>query len=204
MYIPKLNSMEDVAEAVAFMQRYSFATIVTAKDNLPVATHLPFVITQRNGTVFLRSHFARANEQWMQLDSQPVLVIFSEPHAYISPSHYDKEQSVPTWNYLAVHAYGKGTLIHDTAQAYELLEATINTYEPAYQAQWNNLPQDFKMKMVKGIVAFDIEVTDLQGKKKLSQNKTEIEKQRIIDHLSASNNTQEAAIALYMQQNMEP
>jgi len=203
MYIPKLNSMEDVAEAVAFMQQYSFATIVTAKDNLPVATHLPFVIIQRNDTVFLRSHFARANEQWMQLDSQSVLVIFSEPHAYISPVHYEKELNVPTWNYVAVHAYGRTTLLDDTAQAYELLEATINTYDPAYQAQWNNLPQDFKLKMIKGIVAFEIEVTDLQGKKKLSQNKTAIEQQRIIDHLSASNNTQEQDIAAYMKLNMK-
>ena len=203
MYIPKLNSMEDVAEAVAFMQQYSFATIVTAKDNLPVATHLPFVIIQRNNTVFLRSHFARANEQWMQLDSQSVLVIFIEPHAYISPVHYEKELNVPTWNYVAVHAYGRATLLDDTAQAYELLEATINTYDPAYQAQWNNLPQDFKQKMIKGIVAFEIEVTDLQGKKKLSQNKTAIEQQRIIDHLSASNNTQEQDIAAYMKLNMK-
>lgn len=195
--------MENVAEAVAFMQRYSFATIVTAKDNMPVATHLPFLITQRNEAVFLRSHFARANEQWMHLENQPVLVIFSEPHAYISPAHYEKELNVPTWNYIAVHAYGRGTLIHDTAQAYELLEATINTYEPAYQAQWNNLPQDFKMRMIKGIAAFEIEVTDLQGKKKLSQNKTNTEQQRIIETLSASNNTQEREIAAYMKQNME-
>jgi transcriptional regulator len=204
MYIPKLYNIEEVAEAVAFMQQYSFATIVTAKDNMPVATHLPFVITQQNDTVFLRSHFARANEQWMHIGHQPILVIFSEPHAYISPAHYEKELNVPTWNYLAVHAYGRGTLLDDTAQAYALLETTINTYEPAYQAQWNNLPQDFKLKMIKGIAAFEIEVTDLQGKKKLSQNKTATEQQRIIDQLSASNNTQEQDIAAYMKLNMRP
>jgi len=203
MYTPKLFDMDNVAEAIAFMQRYSFATIITAKDNMPVATHLPFVIHQKDASVVLCSHFARANEQWMQIEDHPVLVIFSEPHAYISPAHYDKEQSVPTWNYVAVHAYGRGTLIHDTAQAHELLEATIHTFEPAYQTQWNNLPADFKMKMIKGIAAFEIEVTDLQGKKKLSQNKTYIEQQRIIDTLSASPHTVENAIADYMKQSLK-
>lgn len=196
--------MSNVAEAVAFMQQYSFATIVTAGNNMPVATHLPFVIVQKDGSIVLRSHFARANEQWMQIEAHPVLVIFSEPHAYISPSHYEKELNVPTWNYVAVHAYGRGTLIHDTAEAYALLEATIRTFEPAYQQQWDHLPPDFKQKMIKGIAAFDIEVTDLQGKKKLSQNKTPPEQQRIIDTLSNSPHTVEQAIADYMKQNQQP
>lgn len=198
MYIPPLNNMSDPTEILAFMQRFSFGTIITAQENLPIATHLPFLVSTENDQVILTSHFAKANEQWKSLENSKVLVIFSEPHAYISPQHYEKELNVPTWNYMAVHAYGQGRLVVDETQVREVLEATIDNYEAAYRAQWNGLPEEYKVAMSKGIVAFEIVVTDLQAKKKLSQNKTALEQERIIAALSKSENSSEQMIAEYM------
>lgn len=198
MYIPKVNIATDQEETVAFMKQFSFATIITSKDNVPIATHLPFLVSQREDKVILTSHFAKANKHWEMLTKQQSLVIFSEPHAYISPKNYDHELNVPTWNYISVHAYGNGKLITETDQMIAVLEATIDNYEIAYKQQWNSLPEDFKSKMIKGIVAFEIVVTDLQAKKKLSQNRTDTEREKIIDTLSKSNDSNERSIADYM------
>src|ERR1700761_6434357 len=126
MYIPKLNLITDRQEALSFMQRYSFATIVTVNDGVPTATHLPFVVTKRENKIVLTSHFAKANPQSADIMNGKPLVIFAEPHAYISPKHYEQRASVPTWNYIAIHAYGKAALIDTPEEKAILLEQTIN------------------------------------------------------------------------------
>jgi transcriptional regulator len=201
MYIPKINLATDRDEIVAFMKQFSFATIITAKDNMPIASHLPFIVTIHGDNIVLTSHFAKANEQWADIENNKALIIFSEPHAYISPKNYDKELNVPTWNYISIHAYGQGKLITETENTFEVLEATIDNYDPSYRQQWNNLPEEYKLKMSNGIVAFEILVTDLQAKKKLSQNRTDTEKQKIIDTLSKSNDTNDQLIADFMKKN---
>jgi transcriptional regulator len=198
MYIPKINLATDKDEIVAFMKQFSFATIVTAKDNIPIATHLPFLVSSKDDNMVLTSHFAKANEQWKGIENHNVLVIFSEPHAYISPKHYDKELNVPTWNYISIHAYGQGKLITDTESVFKVLENTIDNYETSYRQQWEHFPTEYKLKLSNGIVAFNVIVKDLQAKKKLSQNRSEIEKQKIIDTLSKSNDTNEQLIGEYM------
>jgi len=198
MYIPTFNKFPNQQQAIGFMQRYSFATIVTADNNVPVATHLPFLVEQRDDQVVLLSHFAKANPQALAIIDKPVLVIFTEPHAYISPANYEKETNVPTWNYLAVHAYGKVRLLADGEETAGLLAKMINNYEASYLQQWNNLPDDYKQKMMKGIVAFEIIVDDLQGKQKLSQNRSALERDNIISTLSKSEDTAESEIAQYM------
>jgi transcriptional regulator len=202
MYIPKNNQITDQQEMIAFMRQYSFATIVTIKDNCPIASHLPFIVKENEGTVVLTSHFAKANEQWKDIAEGDILVIFSEPHAYISPANYEKELNVPTWNYIAIHAYAKGKLILDEAISFNVLEQTINTYEATYLKQWNSLPQDYKQKMVNGIVVFELAVHDLQGKKKLSQNKSEQERKNIIKDLSSSNDYAALSLANHMQEDL--
>ena len=198
MYIPKINLTTDTSEIVAFMQQFSFATIITVQDNIPVATHLPFMVTIRDEKVVLASHFAKANDHWKSVTGQTALVIFTEPHAYISTQNYDKELNVPTWNYISVHAYGEASLITEPAGAMSVIESTINTYEASYRNQWDNFPEEYKVKMLNGIVAFEVVVTDLQAKKKLSQNRTATEKDKIIETLSASRDSNENLIAHYM------
>ncbi len=184
------------------MKAYSFATIITAKENLPTATHLPFIISTREDKVILTSHFAKANSQWEDVEGHKCLVIFNQPHAYISPGHYEKELNVPTWNYFSVHAYGDAKLITDEKSTIEVLEATIKNYEAGYQDQWDKLPLGYKTKLVKGIVAFEVTVADLEAKKKLSQNKTEKEQKNIIDSLSVSQDKNERDLAGYMSQQL--
>ena len=202
MYIPKVNIATDKTEIIEFMKRFSFATIITSKDNFPTATHLPFVVTTKDDHVVLTSHFAKANEHWQDIENNSVLVIFSEPHAYISTKNYDKELNVPTWNYISIHAYGQGKIITEQEKTFEILEATIDNYETEYRQHWDNFPEEYKLKMSKGIVAFEILVTDLQPKKKLSQNRTDTEQKKIIETLSNSKNTNEIIIAEYMKENL--
>jgi transcriptional regulator len=198
MYIPSFNKFEDRQEAISFMQRYSFATIITVIDGIPAATHLPFLVKQKDDEILLLSHFAKANPQSKQIIGNTHLVIFAEPHAYISPKHYEAEKSVPTWNYIAIHAYGKAALIDTVEEKAELLEQTIQFYDADYLKQWAGLSQDYKLKMMNGIVGFEIVVDDLQAKKKLSQNKTEKERENIIADLSNAPDSNAKEIAEYM------
>lgn len=198
MYIPKPFNFEEEAEKIAFMKQYSFATIVTTKDGLPIATQLPFTITESEGNLILTAHFAAANEQSKYIEDHTSLVIFSAPHAYVSPVHYDKVESVPTWDYLSVHAYGKAKIVQEEEAKMKALEQMILFFEPGYLEQWNALSGKFKKGMMKGIVAFDLEVSDLQGQKKISQNKTERERARIADYLGKSEDSAEKAIADYI------
>lgn len=202
MYIPKQYRITDEAQIFRFMQRYPFATIVTAGNGRQTATHLPFVVSRKNDTILLTSHFAKANPQWQALTSGEALVIFSEPHAYISPRHYESEANVPTWNYLAVHAYGIGKLLLDPEDAVSALEVMIRTFEQDNQGQWEALPQTFKSKMLNGIVAFEIEVSEVQAKKKLSQNRSETERQSITVALTQSSHDVERQTGTYMKQDL--
>ncbi len=191
--------MADQDEAFEFMRRFSFGILISTIDNIPVATHLPFVVEKEDDKVKLVSHFARANSQWENIGDHPVLAVFNEPHAYISPRNYEKKLNVPTWNYVAVHAYGKLKVISEYETVIDLLEKTILIFEKAYKDQWDSLPDDYKIRMTKGIVAFEIEVTELQAKKKLSQNKSKVERENIIQSLSQSDFSNEKDIAAYMQ-----
>ncbi|SDD92919.1 FMN-binding negative transcriptional regulator [Pedobacter soli] len=200
MFVPSGYKFESEAAKIAFMQRYSFATIITNNDQqVPLATQLPFVVDQRTDKLILGGHFSIANEQARYIEQNTSLIIFTEPHAYISPTHYSKRESVPTWDYIAVHAYGKAKVINDENLKLNALEQMINVYEKDYMDQWNSLADTFKNKMIKGIVAFELEVTDLQGQQKLSQNKTQAERESIIAQLRNSNNTVEHDLASYIQ-----
>lgn len=198
MYIPNQFQFKNEAEKIAFMKQYSFATIITNKEQIPIATQLPFYINDSSDKLVLTSHFALANEQAKYIEANTSLVLFTEPHAYISPLHYDKAESVPTWDYISVHAYGKAKILEEESSKIKVLEEMIRFYDQNYLAQWDRLSDKFKKGMMKGIVAFEIEVTDLQGQKKLSQNKTQPERDRIIKHLEESENTAEKDLATYI------
>lgn len=204
MYIPKNFRFDQQQEQIAFMKQYPFATITTFDGVKPLTTHLPFVIEEREGKIYLLSHFAAINDQVNYITQQISLVVFTEPHAYISPKHYDKWESVPTWDYIAVHAYGKIKILPSEQDKLKLLEQTILFYESSYQEQWKTLSDKYKLGMIKGIVAFEMEVTEILGQKKLSQNKTKQERERIINTLNSSSNTVEVELAKYIKQIDEP
>jgi transcriptional regulator len=192
MYIPKAFREDDFDTLHNFMREYSFATLITRHEGVPFATHLPFILdTQRGSNGTLLAHMARANPQWHDFNSeQEVLVIFQGPHAYVSPSWYEAQLSVPTWNYAVVHAYGISHLIEDDEELYELLKILIATHEVQFKNPWPfQLPHDYLQKMMRGIVGFEIEITRLEGKFKLSQNRTESERENVIGALQESSDT---------------
>ena len=192
MYIPKAFREDDINTLHKLMREYSFASLITQHEGVPFATHLPFILdAQRGPNGTLLAHMARANPQWHHFASaQDVLVIFQGPHAYISPSWYEVELSVPTWNYAVVHAYGLPRLIEDGEDLYKLLKTLIETHEAQFEKPWPfNLPDDYLQKMMHGIVGFEIEITRLEGKFKLSQNRTSIERENVIAALQESRDT---------------
>lgn len=200
MYIPNANRVDEQAELLAFMQAHSFATLVSLVQGELFATHLPLVIVTQGDQILVRGHLAKANPHWQELATQrEVLVIFQGPHAYISPSHYEKWESVPTWNYIAVHAYGSARLIQDEAGLLATLSELITATEAAYQQQWDSLPDKFRHGMLNGIVAFEIAVTRLEGKFKLSQNRPAGDHVRVASALADHPDLTIAAVGHYMQ-----
>ena len=200
MYIPEFNRVEDRAVAVAFMRANPFAILISNTDGSPFATHLPLLVDEVGDQVVVRGHMAKANPHWKSMQpGQESLVIFHGPHAYISPSLYEIRESVPTWNYGAVHVYGEATLFSDEARLNETLHAMIHTFEEAYMTQWTSLTDEYRRRMLKHIVGFEIKVSRLEAKFKLSQNRTKTEQARVIQCLNQSKDSAISGTAELMQ-----
>lgn len=198
MYIPPAFRMEDLQKLTEFMSVHSFAMLTTHHDGELLASHLP-VLHDPDRSILV-SHMARANPQWKHLHPErEVLLIFQGPHAYISPSWYQTEQAVPTWNYAAVHVYGTPRILDNHEQVVELLERTVQTYEANRENPWSyNLPTDFRDKLVQSIVAFEIEITRIEGKWKLGQNRSQEDCRGVLTELSNSANSVHQQLASLM------
>ena len=147
MYIPEFNRIEDRDTSLAFLRAHPFAVLISSVDGLPFASHVPLAVTERSGQIVLRGHVAKANPHWKSFQQeQESLVIFQGPHAYISPALYEIRESVPTWNYAAVHVYGRVTLV-DEKQAREILEALIAEFDSSYATQWASLSEEYRSRM---------------------------------------------------------
>jgi len=191
MYIPKHFEITDPAWCHALMRAQSFAGMITADDaGVPFATHLPILVDPARGPLgTLRGHVARANPHWRYVAAgRPTLVVFSGAHAYVSPSWYATHPSVPTWNYVAVHATGTGTLVEDPEQVKTLLADLVRTYESSGPTAWSleGLAADYLAGMQRGIVAFEIPIERLEGKAKLSQNRDAVDQARTREALAAA------------------
>ncbi len=205
MYIPKFNAVTDPADLHALMRQFSFAALITSHDGAPFATHLPFLVypdAGAHGT--LVAHMARANVQWRDFErGGEALVIFQGAHAYISPSWYAERVSVPTWNYAVVHAYGVPRVIEDEARVRELLRALVDEHESGFEQPWTmDLPDDYLRRQMQAVVAFEIPITRLEGKLKLSQNRSTEDQRRVIEALSASPDANAQAVGAMMQDRM--
>ena len=200
MYGPRHFSIEDHAHMVAFMRRNSFALLTTCTDTGPFVSHLPLLHVDGGAQGKLIGHMARANPQWRHFASgKEALVVFWGPHAYISPAWYDTPNQVPTWNYETVHAYGKPRLVEDSAGALEILRRLVGTYEGGFAQPWQmeGLPAGHAEGMTRGIVAFEIEIARLEGKAKLSQNKTVKDRENaaaMLESLGGEDNLRTAAL----------
>lgn len=200
MYIPEFFAEEDEDKIIAFMREYNFAVFITAENDYPTATHLPFIIEKRGDKIILSAHLAKANLHWKQFDRE-ILVIFQEPHAYISPLLYGEKNNVPTWNYVAVHAYGKAVIFETAEENLRFLAKMVEAFDPDYfQTDWQEISEDYKINLAAGVVAFEIEVTNLQAKKKLNQNKPGKTAENVIAAFEKSENQNEREIARFMKE----
>ncbi len=176
MYMPPQFNAKDPAIALELMRSHPFASLISNDDDgLPYVTHLPLVAEQRAGDeLVLLGHVAKPNPHWRYLQARPQAVVtFLGPHAYMSPKVYPDLARVPTWNYLAVHCTVEARLIEEPADKDVLLKKLIHDHEPAYAQQWRDLGEEFQLKMLAGIVGFELRVTALQCKIKLNQHRRE-------------------------------
>jgi transcriptional regulator len=199
MYVPKINQLEDRAALLAYMRAYSFAALATAGPAGLTATHLPFVVEEEGGRITLLAHMAKANPQWRDFAAgAEALVIFMQPHAYVSPRLYDSRQNVPTWNYVAVHAYGRPLLIEKRAAKIELQQKLIRQHDAGYLTQMAELPDTYLDARLAAIVSFSLAVTRIDARYKLSQDKNPAERERIARELEASGDSVAAETAQLM------
>jgi transcriptional regulator len=199
LYIPEFNRLKDTAVALSFIRANPFAIVVSTAEGLPFATHIPVLVSEEAGGILLRGHVARANPHWKVLEQErETLAIFHGPHAYISPSLYGSRESVPTWNYAAVHAYGHARVFHQAEPLTEVLLETISQFEQAYLDQWRGLNENYRAKMLTEIVGFEIPVERVEAKFKLSQNRPRADQSRIIQSLETSTDSAISGVAKLM------
>jgi transcriptional regulator len=195
MYIPEANRVEDPKVINAFIQAHSFATLVTTGDDGIVASHLPVLFDEEENV--LRSHMARANPQWKQFGDE-VLCIFHGPHAYISPSWYEQQHTVPTWNYAVVHVYGKPSLV-DEAELKQIVLDTTSEFESAMPNPWKMPLSDEEIAgMLKAIVGFRIEIGRVEAKFKLGQNRSAEDRARMLRNLMAAPDEKSNALGRFI------
>ncbi len=175
MYIPKHFEAPDRASTLEVMRDHPFATLIsTDADGSPIATPLPVAVTVSGDDTTLHFHVARANPHAVLLSANArTMIAFSGPHAYMSPRVYPDLKRVPTWNYIAVHAYGELTEVVGDAAKDDFLKFLIGIHEPAYANQWRALDAKYQTMMMCAISAFQLRVTRMQSKFKLNQHRTE-------------------------------
>lgn len=186
MYIPPHFAEHDKQEIEQLVREFSFATLVSVHDNMPWATHIPLeLVIDNENQWWLHGHVARANPQWKNFEqTREVLTTFTGPHSYISPSWYN-HKNVPTWNYTAVHLYGKPTIV-DGAELEAMLQKLMHKYETLHAEKpqdYHEIPERTLAIDLRGVVGFKIEVTRIQAISKLSQNRDAESHASVIEHL---------------------
>src|SRR5687767_9396476 len=195
MYSPSYNRPEDRAEILAFMRANDFPLLVTGTGGTLHASHLPVVVQERGEELFLDMHMAKNNPQWREFFDDEVLVVFSGPHSYVSPRWYEQKERVPTWNYAAVHAYGIPEIVNERSAKHESQRRLVAMLDPQWLPEFDGLRAQYVSSMLEGIVNFEIEVTRLETRWKLSQNRTRREQELIATQLAASSDSGERALA---------
>jgi transcriptional regulator len=205
MYVPETFKKDDPAKLIEFAQKNNFGILFSGMSGNLQASHLPFLIEPdpaRPGYQVIFGHMAKANLQWQTIGPrEEVLVVFQGPHAYISPTWYETPNTVPTWNYAVVHAYGNYQPINDGQETQRILKALVHLHEASFSEPWKmeSLAPEFIEKMTVQIKAFKIEVTRLEGKWKLNQNHPEERRQKTVAALRKLGGEQNLNIANLME-----
>ena len=201
MYIPEHFRVRDHAAALEFMRTNPFAILISSTDEGPFATHLPLSVRGTDDRLVLRGHVAKANPHWHHLERQShCLTIFHGAHAFVSTANYTIRETVPTWNYGAVHAYGNARLFNSEEELQSMLHELIATFEPAYATQWASLKETYRERMLSHIVGFEIAVSKIEAKFKLSQNRTPEEQANVISSLETAEDTAASGVSRLMRE----
>ncbi len=184
MYVPKLYAVTDPKEVHAFLKAHPFGTVITYDGHKPIATHVPLRLHETDGQLSFTTHIAKHNPQWKTIEQQTVLVIVQGPDAYVSASWYGHED-VSTWNYQAVHLYGKATIMTE-AELEDELAGLLRDHEGERgdAVVWEELSEPVKRQKY-GVVGFRIDVSDIEAAFKLSQNRNDEDYARIVSELEA-------------------
>ncbi|ABS22607.1 MULTISPECIES: FMN-binding negative transcriptional regulator [Bacillus cereus group] len=202
MYIPKIFKMKKLKVAYDVIHKNSFATLVSMHEDIPFATHLPLLLNKEN--TYLYGHFALQNPQWKDIENKLVLAIFHGPHCYISPSWYETNQAVPTWNYVTVHVYGEFEFIENEHELMDSLHDMVLKYEaPNSSYKLKDLDTTYLSGMNKGIQGFKIKIIKIEGKEKLSQNQPLHRRELIVNQLEKISNEDEQNISFLMKENLK-
>lgn len=202
MYVPSSFVVEEQAILNKFILSNSFATLVSTVGIEPVASHLPLLLDETAGLRgTLIGHMAKANPQWQDAEGQTVLTIFHGPHAYISPGWYHERDVVPTWNYVAVHAYGVLKLVTEPEALVNIVRHSVDYYEASMPLPWNvdSLDSQLISRLAEGTVGVSIEIQRLEGKWKLSQNHSAERRRNVVDGLRRRNIGDDAETADLME-----
>jgi len=204
VYSPPYNRLESRAELLEFMRANSFPVLVTGTGGVLQASHLPALVSEKNNQIVLDMHMARNNDQWKEFFDDEVMVVFTGPHAYISPRWYEEEERVPTWNYAAVHAYGVAKIISDKKAKYESQRRLVEYLDPQWLPKFDALRQEYVDMMLDGIVNFTIPVARLDTRWKLSQNRGRREQELIAAALDQSADGVARALAALTRKRLVP
>lgn len=205
MYLPpQFNKSQDRTLAARIVRKYPFASLISNDDEgFPYVTHLPIHLIEDGENWKLLGHVAKPNPHWKYLAARSdALVTFMGPQAYMSPKVYPDLARVPTWNYLAVHCKVRATLIEEPAAKDRLLKKLIGDHEPPYAKQWIDLGRDYQHKLLMGIVAFELEVTQLECKIKTNQHRPEAQAKML--EIYEQGNSQEQALARWIREMNTP
>jgi transcriptional regulator len=199
MYVPRHFVESDHGRLHALIRAHGFATLVSVLDGAPFATHVPLLLDAERGPHgTLSGHVARSNPHWRGFDgAAPALAIFHGPHAYVSPRWYRAADQVPTWNYVAVHALGAPRVVEDPAAVRALLARMAAQYEAGAEAPWSpaGLPERVADGLQRAIVAFELPIERLTGKRKLSQNKAPADRAGVVAGLQGAGDPASLAVA---------
>ena len=205
MYVQPSFGEADPEKLLALAARYPFATVITPGPDELWVSHVPLLVRRRGGAVVLAGHLARANAHWQAMEGGTgarTTAVFHGPHAYISPTWYATSPAVPTWNYVVVHAVGQTRVHHDGQELGELLRELTEQYEGRQAGAWSpdRLPADYAQSMRGAIVGFEIAVDRLEGKIKLSQNRSAEDRRGVEAALEAQMSEDSRAVAALMRQ----
>ena len=204
IYAPEQFTATDRDAMFRLIRENSFATLISVASDEPMVAHVPVLLNEANE--MLHAHVARANSIWREFaPAREVLLIFHGPHHYVSPSWYTVHPSVPTWNYAVVHVNGLPTIIEDRTRIESMLHRLVDEHESKSETPWKmDLPTDYLQNMIDGIVAFEVRITRIQGKFKLSQNRSDADRLNVVAALENEGGDNAARLASLMEQSRKP